>query len=71
MQSELYELLLGWIEASPERASGRRAGPQVTASVVSWSIFGAALHWSRNGVAPSSDEVADQVLSVIVEGLQF
>jgi hypothetical protein len=38
--------------------------------VVSWSIFGAALDWSRNGAAPSSEEVADHALSVIVGGLQ-
>ena len=71
VQGELYELLLGWIEASPEKASGRLVSPEVTASVVSWSIFGAALDWSRNGAAPSSDEVADQVFSVIVGGLHF
>ena len=71
VQGELYELLLGWIKAAPEKASGRRASPEVTASVTSWSIFGAALDWSRNGAAPSQEEVADQVLSVMVEGLRF
>ena len=71
VQGELYELLLGWIEASPEKASGRQASPEVTASVVSWAIFGAGLNWSRNGAARSPDEVADQALSVILEGLQL
>ncbi len=71
VQTELYELLSGWIEASPEKAGGKQAGPEVTASVVSWAIFGAALDRSRNGAAPSSDEVADQVLSVIAGGLRF
>ncbi len=71
VQGELYELLLGWIEASPEKASGWQVSREVRASVVSWAIFGAALDWSRNGVARSSDEAADQVLSVIVEGLQI
>jgi AcrR family transcriptional regulator len=71
VQRELYELLLGWIEASPEKVNGRSVAPEVTASVVSWSIFGAALDWSRNGAAPSPEEVADQVLSVIAEGLRF
>lgn len=33
--SELYELLLGWIEASPHEADGRPAAPEITASVVS------------------------------------
>jgi AcrR family transcriptional regulator len=71
VQGELYELLLGWIEASPEKASGRQVSREVRASVVSWAIFGAALDWSRNSAARSSDEAADQVLSAIVEGLQI
>jgi AcrR family transcriptional regulator len=70
VQGELYELLLRWIEARPEKTIGRQASPEVTASVVSWSIFGAALDWSRNGAAPSSGEVADQALAVIVGGLR-
>jgi AcrR family transcriptional regulator len=71
VQGELYELLLGWIEASPEKASGRQVSSEVTASVVSWAIFGAGLNWSRNGAARSPDEVADQALSVILKGLQL
>jgi AcrR family transcriptional regulator len=71
VQSELYELLLGWIEASPQKANGRRATPENTASVVSWAIFGAGLEWSRNGGAKSAEGLADEVLSVIVEGLQL
>jgi AcrR family transcriptional regulator len=71
VQGELYELLLEWIEASPEKASDRQVSPEVRASVVSWAIFGAALDWSRDREAPSSKEIAEQALSVIVEGLQF
>ncbi len=71
VQAELYELLLGWIEASPKKVDGRQASSEVKASVVSWAIFGAALDRSRNGAAPSSDEVADQVLSVIAGGLRL
>ena len=70
VQRELYELLLGWIKVSPEKASDRKVSREVTASVISWAIFGTALDWSRNGTARSPEEVADQVLSVIVEGLQ-
>ncbi len=70
VQRELYDLLLGWVEASPEKARGRQVRPEVTASVISWAIFGVALDRSRDGAARSSDEVADQVLSVIVEGLR-
>jgi AcrR family transcriptional regulator len=70
VQGELYELLLRWIEATPEKTIGRQVKPEVAASVVSWSIFGTALDRSRNGAAPSSEEVADHALAVIVGGLQ-
>jgi AcrR family transcriptional regulator len=71
VQDELYELLLSWMETSPEKAGARRTSPEVTASVVSWSIFGVALDRSRNGAAPSSEEFADQVLPAIVGGLRL
>ncbi len=36
---------------------------------MSWAIFGAGLQWSRNEGSRSAEQTADQVLSVIVEGL--
>ena len=71
VQSELNEVLLGWIVTAPQKASGRRATPENTASVVSWAIFGAGLDWSRNGGDKSAEGFADEVLAVIVEGLQL
>lgn len=70
VQGELYELLLGWIEASSEIVGTRQASPEVIASVMSWAIFGAALDRSRSGEAISPEEVADQTLSVLSEGLR-
>ncbi len=69
VQGELYELLLGWIEVLPQKTEGKPTTPEVVASVVSWAIFGAGLQWSRNGSSRSAEETADQVLSVVVEGL--
>jgi AcrR family transcriptional regulator len=71
VQGELYELLLGWMEETPGKTVGRQASPEVTASVVSWAIFGAALDWSRGTHEVSAREVADRVLSVLVEELRF
>jgi AcrR family transcriptional regulator len=71
VQGELYELLLRWMEATPGKTVGRQASPEVTASVVSWAIFGAALDWSRGTHEVSAREVADRVLSVLVEELRF
>jgi len=69
VQGELYELLSGWIDTSPPTGS-RSANAEITASVVSWAIFGAGLQWSRGGEVRSAEEFADQALSVIVGGLQ-
>jgi AcrR family transcriptional regulator len=71
VQRELYEQLLDWIDSSSQKANGQRAAPENTASVISWAIFGAGLEWSRNGGAKPAEEFADEVLSVIVEGLQL
>jgi AcrR family transcriptional regulator len=68
--SEIYEVLLGWIEAAPQETNGRPVAPEVTASVVGWAIFGAGVRWSRDGAAGSEERFADQVLSVIVGGLR-
>jgi AcrR family transcriptional regulator len=69
--SEIFELLLGWIEAAPHKANGRKAAPEVTASMVSWAIFGAGVRWSRDGAAGFEERFADQALSVIAEGLNL
>jgi AcrR family transcriptional regulator len=67
VQAELYELLLRWVGASP--ADGRSADPEITATVVSWAIFGTGLRWSQGGEPGSVEEYADQALSAIAGGL--
>jgi AcrR family transcriptional regulator len=67
VQAELYELLLRWIEASP--AEDRSADVEITATVVSWAIFGAGLRWSRGGESGTVEEFADHALSAIAGGL--
>lgn len=69
VQAELYEILVGLVGESLAKVNSRRISAEVAASVVSWSIFGAALEWSRNTAPWPAKEVADQVLSVVVEGL--
>jgi hypothetical protein len=70
VQAELYDLLVGWMQTSPP-TGGRSAAPEVTASVISSTIFGAGFQWSRDAEVVSAEEVADQALSVNVGGLQL
>jgi AcrR family transcriptional regulator len=67
VQTELYELLLRWIEASP--ADDLSADAEITATVVSWAIFGAGLRWSRGGEPGTVEEYTDQALSALAGGL--
>ena len=67
VQAELYELLLRSIEASP--ADGPSDDAEITATVVSWAIFGAGLRWSRGGEPGTVEEYAEKALSAIAGGL--
>lgn len=69
MQDELHEVLSGWIESS-RNTEGRPGEAEISASVVSWAIFGVGLEWSRGGASGTAEEYADRALSVIVGGLQ-
>jgi hypothetical protein len=42
VQAELYDLLVGWMHTSSP-TGGRSAIPEVTDSVISYTIFGAEL----------------------------
>jgi transposase len=53
------------------RPSDQQVSRSITAPVQRGSEDRPAYYRSRNGAARSPDEVADQVLSVIVEGLQL
>jgi AcrR family transcriptional regulator len=68
MQQELYELLLAWLKQLP--SSGlRRETLEITSQVMSWTIFGPAVQWSRGERAYSAEEMAHQVMALALDGL--
>ncbi len=65
VQQELYHLILNWIEPHQEL----KRAPGITASVLSWTIFGTGMYFSHNRAEQSGEEVANQMLALIAEGL--
>jgi AcrR family transcriptional regulator len=66
---ELTELLLTWLKEA--RGGERRRGEplETIARVVSWAIFGTAIQWSQEETTVSSEEMADVISQVIMEGV--
>src|SRR5579871_322343 len=69
VQQELYTLLLTWLKQTPAPGIGRRGTPETLASVISWAVFGTAARWSQETQMPSAEEMTDQVLLTLTEGL--
>jgi AcrR family transcriptional regulator len=68
MQQELCDVLLGWLKQGASSYSNPDA-LQTTAQVVSWAIFGPAVQWSRGSRSRSAEEMANDVLAVVMASL--
>jgi AcrR family transcriptional regulator len=65
VQSQLYELLLNWIKTLQTDFENLDPSSELTALMLSWSIFGIGLQLSRFGELTSVEEVADQALELL------
>ena len=68
VQRQIFHIISGWL-ANLETANDS-VQPELTASAISWAIFGAGLYWSQNNQDTSEEEVAEQVLALIMGGLE-
>lgn len=65
---ELTQLLFTWLKQR-RRASAQEATQlETTARIVSWSILGPAIQWSQEELTLSREEMADAILSIIMNG---
>lgn len=69
VHEELTELLLTWLKEARREEKQRREPLETMASVVSWAIFGTAVQWSQEEKMVSSEEMADVIAQVIIEGV--
>ncbi len=65
VQSQLYEILLKWIKPLQTDIADLNPSSELTASMLSWSIYGIGLQWSQLGELTSVEEVADQALVLL------
>jgi AcrR family transcriptional regulator len=69
-QEELAELLLMWLKQK-RREEVRGTVPMETmAQTMSWAILGAALQWSLEPATMPSEQMAENVLLTLMEGVE-
>ncbi|HET8851550.1 MAG TPA: TetR/AcrR family transcriptional regulator [Ktedonobacteraceae bacterium] len=69
VQEELAEVLSSWLKQVPISGMGRRVPAGTVASVMSWAMFGAAAQWIHGAKTISAEQMVNQVLIVITEGV--
>src|SRR5271157_3618678 len=60
IKNQIYGLLLDWLNQV-----GTGSTPELTATAVSWAIYGLASQWSHAKDRPAVEDFADQVLPMI------
>jgi AcrR family transcriptional regulator len=66
---ELTGLLLTWLKQTRRGEIRSRVPLETIARIMSWAIFGAATQWSQETTTMSSEQMAADVLLVVMEGV--
>jgi AcrR family transcriptional regulator len=69
LQQELSNILLRWLKQAPAKIPQSEETLATTAQVMSWTIFGPAVQWSREERSCSAEEMAQHVLTIVIAGL--
>ncbi len=69
LQQEIQEIFLNWLNQVPASALISQGTKETTAVVISWAILGPAVQWVRGEQTNSAEEMANQVLTIVVAGL--
>jgi AcrR family transcriptional regulator len=66
---ELTRLLLMWLKQDSNGATRELVPLETIARIMSWTIFGAAVQWSQEATAVSSEQMAHALVLVMTEGV--
>jgi AcrR family transcriptional regulator len=69
VQQELSKFLVNWLKQVPVSGTARRVPVATMASVMSWAMFGAAIQWNSGARITTKEQMVNQVLSVLTEGV--
>ena len=65
IKRQLCEQVRAWLEAQPLARAQPSRRLEIAATLMSWSLYGAALEWRKQGGGPSAEAFADEVLPLI------
>ena len=65
IKRQLYEQVRAWLAAQPLARAQPSRRLEIAATLMSWSIYGAALEWRKQGGGQSAEAFADEVLPLI------
>jgi AcrR family transcriptional regulator len=69
VQEALYGFILEWFRLSMSQQSGQEMKVEPLARVMSWTIFGAGIDWSRVGDAAALDSFVEEIVEVLLRGV--
>ena len=69
IHEELTQMLLAWLEQEKFEVRGWPVPLETIASIVSWTIFGAAVQWGQEEKTVSSEQMANAILLLVTEGV--
>jgi AcrR family transcriptional regulator len=66
---ELARLLLLWLKGDQNKGTREPVPLETIARIMSWTIFEAAMQWSQQPTAASSEQLARDIVLVMTEGI--
>ena len=70
VQEALHAFILEWLRNSLDAEPGLGMSIESLATVMSWTVFGAGIDWSRSEEPRPLDSFVDEIVAVLLRGVQ-